>query len=94
MIKWKTIQSTKLEKIEKKYLPNTHVEILYSYEFTCKERDNAMRPMYLQLIPSQLLIFGRTILMHYYIYNVSRKFHVMDGLEKKNLLAVNFEIWF
>lgn len=53
-----------------------------------------MRPMSLQLIPSQLLIFVRTILMHgcaeSNISDVSAKFHVMDGLEKKNLLALKY----
>lgn len=53
-----------------------------------------MRPMSLQWIPSQLLIFGRTILMHdcaeSNISDVSSKFHVMDGLEKKNLLALKY----
>lgn len=53
-----------------------------------------MRPMSLQWIPSQLLIFGRTILMHdcaeSNISDVFSKFHVMDGLEKKNLLALKY----
>lgn len=53
-----------------------------------------MRPMSLQWIPSKLLIFGRTILMHdcaeSNISDVFSKFHVMDGLEKK--ISFSFKI--
>lgn len=55
-----------------------------------------MRPMSLQLIPSQLLIFVSTILMHdcaesnIHVSDVFSKFYVMDGLEKK--ISFSFKI--